>query len=90
MLQLRQQLLGRQQEVEETAEGVAAVPPLRHAEDLAAERGGGALAGRVEGGQRGVNAALQRFRVLQGKHRGKGAGSSQPEPPRTASQTMDD
>lgn len=72
VLQLRQQLFGRQQEMEETAEGVAAVTVLCHAEDLAAERGGGALAGRVEGGQCGVDAALQRFRVLQGKQSGCG------------------
>lgn len=75
VLQLRQQLLGRQQEMEETAEGVAAVTALCHAEDLAAERGGGT--GRVEGRQRVVDAALQRFRVLQGKYRRTGEGSSQ-------------
>lgn len=63
--------------MEEAAEGVATVAALCHAEDLAAERGGGALAGRVEGGQRGVDAALQRFRVLQGEQRERGGGSSQ-------------
>lgn len=76
-LQLCQQLFGGQQEMEETAEGVAAVTALCHAEDLVAERGGGAPAGRVEGGQCGLDAALQRVRVLQGKQRGRGEGSLQ-------------
>lgn len=55
--------------MEEAAEGVAAVTALCHAQELAAERGGGARAGRVEGGQRGVDAALQGFRVLPGEQR---------------------
>lgn len=69
VLQLRQQLLGRQQEMEKTAEGVATVTVLCHAKDLAAECGGGALAGWVEAGQRGVDAALQRFRVLRNQQK---------------------
>lgn len=53
--------------MKETAEGVTTVTVLCHAKDLAAECGGGALAGWVEGGQRVVDAALQRFRVLQSR-----------------------
>lgn len=75
--------------MEETAEGVPAVTALCHAEDLAAECGGGALARRVEGGQRGVDAALQRFRVLQGKQREGGGMGHRCEPNRTKSQTTD-
>lgn len=88
-LQLRQQLLGRQQEVEEAAEGVATVTALCHAEDLAAERGGGALAGWVESGQRGVDAALQTFRVLQVEQKGGGWGHRS-ELPGAGSQAADD
>lgn len=75
--------------MEETAEGVAAVTALCHAEDLVAERGGGGLARRVEAGQRGADAALQRFRVLQGKQRQGGGRGHRCEPNRTKSQTTD-
>lgn len=40
VLKLQQQLLRRQQEVEEVAEAVSAVTAVHHTEDLTEERGG--------------------------------------------------
>lgn len=58
VLKLQQQLLCRQQEVEEVAEAVSAVRAVHHTEDLTEERGGGALEGGVEGRQSGLDAAV--------------------------------
>ena len=57
--------------MEQVAEAVSAVAALHHTEDLTEDGGGRGLEGGVEVGQRRLDAAVQRLRVL----RGGGGGS---------------
>lgn len=70
LLQVLQEVLGRKQEVEEVAEAVSTVTAVHHCEDLRQQGGGRGLEGREDGGQRLLDAHIQRLRVLQETQQG--------------------
>lgn len=69
LLNALQDVLGRDQEVDEVAQAVAAVRPLHLVQHLAQHGGGGGLERREERRQGVLDAAIQGFRVLRGTQR---------------------
>ena len=71
LLYTLQDVLGRNQEVDQASEGVTLVTTLNDLKELAENCGGGGLKGRVKGRQKVLDGLIQRVWVLKAQRNNK-------------------